>query len=151
MPYHPAPIAKPEVRHTVDPNRLPSDRHRDLLEQQALLLDAAPVQMWVLADSGTYGRVNRRHADFVGRRPEELLDRTAGCWDRPRQHAGLRQVADVRQHPHGELRSSYDAGPGDHQQRPSGGEAAEHRAPPCRRHDRIRRSIGRRPIRIISR
>ena len=75
MPYHPAPIAKPEVRHTVDPNRLPSDRHRDLLEQQALLLDAAPVQMWVLADSGTYGRVNRRHADFVGRRPEELQDR----------------------------------------------------------------------------
>jgi PAS domain S-box-containing protein len=52
-----------------------ANAERDLREQQSLLLDAAPVQMWIVADSGTYGRVNRRHADFVGRRPEELENR----------------------------------------------------------------------------
>ncbi len=51
---------------------------RDLLELQALLLEAAPVQMWIVAADGTYVRANRRHAEFLGRRPEDLERRPSG-------------------------------------------------------------------------
>jgi PAS domain S-box-containing protein len=36
------------------------------IEEQSLLLDCIPIQMWYLTDIETYGRVNQAHADFLG-------------------------------------------------------------------------------------
>jgi PAS domain S-box-containing protein len=37
-----------------------------------LLLDSIPIQSWYLTDSTTYGRVNRCHAEFLGRPKQDL-------------------------------------------------------------------------------
>ena len=42
-------------------------------EEQALLLDCIPVQLWYLQDARTYGAVNQAHADFVGR-PQKTIE-----------------------------------------------------------------------------
>jgi len=42
-------------------------------EEQALLLETIPVQLWYLKDVQTYGAVNRAHADFLGL-PKEALE-----------------------------------------------------------------------------
>ena len=52
---------------------------RDVLErkseEQRLLLDNIKTQVWYLSDAGTYGRVNRAHADFLGFHPREIAYR----------------------------------------------------------------------------
>lgn len=45
------------------------------LEQQQLLLDTIPVQLWYLTDMETYGRVNQVHADFLGMPKEKMEHR----------------------------------------------------------------------------
>jgi two-component system, cell cycle sensor histidine kinase and response regulator CckA len=49
---------------------------RDILEkkseEQRLLLDGIKTQVWYLSDVGTYGRVNRAHADFLGFHPRKI-------------------------------------------------------------------------------
>lgn len=42
-------------------------------EEQALLLDSIPTQIWYLKDTETYGAVNKAHAQFVGK-PKEALE-----------------------------------------------------------------------------
>lgn len=42
------------------------------MEELTLMMDTVPIQMWFLTDAETYGRVNRYHADFVGRPKEEM-------------------------------------------------------------------------------
>jgi len=41
-------------------------------ENQRLLLDNIPMQVWYLTDDHTYGAVNRPHADFIGVKIEDL-------------------------------------------------------------------------------
>jgi diguanylate cyclase (GGDEF)-like protein/PAS domain S-box-containing protein len=41
-------------------------------EEQALLLDCVPTQLWYLIDPDTYGAVNQAHADFLGWPKEEM-------------------------------------------------------------------------------
>ncbi|MCF8137527.1 MAG: response regulator [Desulfotignum sp.] len=41
-------------------------------QNQRILLDNIPVQIWYLKTIDTYGAVNRAHADFMGKRPENL-------------------------------------------------------------------------------
>ncbi|MFP4422256.1 MAG: PAS domain S-box protein [Desulfococcaceae bacterium] len=76
------------------------DRLRRKNEELTLLLDAIPIQVWYLADTGRYGRVNQAHADFLGLDKSRLefqplesflsADETAVC------RAGNRQVFDTR-------------------------------------------------------
>ena len=42
-------------------------------EEQAMLLDSIPTQVWYLWDAETYGAVNQAHADFVGL-PKEMIE-----------------------------------------------------------------------------
>lgn len=42
-------------------------------EEQALLLESIPTQLWYLTDAKTYGAVNKAHADFMGL-PKEALE-----------------------------------------------------------------------------
>jgi PAS domain S-box-containing protein len=44
-------------------------------EEQRLLLDNIKTQVWYLSDTGTYGRVNWAHADFLGFHPREIAYR----------------------------------------------------------------------------
>ncbi len=48
-------------------------------EEQALLLESVPTQIWYLTDSETYGTVNQAHADFYGLSREEMEYRK--LWD----------------------------------------------------------------------
>ncbi|MBM4044630.1 MAG: PAS domain S-box protein [Planctomycetes bacterium] len=47
------------------------DSARNIVEQQTLLIESLPVQMWFLTDEATYGAVNQYHADFVGKAKPE--------------------------------------------------------------------------------
>lgn len=57
-------------------------RHRSEAElaqmnaERGLLLDTMNAQVWYLKDVETYGLVNRAHADFMGRRREDLQNRS---------------------------------------------------------------------------
>lgn len=42
-------------------------------EEQALLLESIPIQLWYLTDIDTYGAVNQAHADFLGL-PKEAIE-----------------------------------------------------------------------------
>lgn len=44
----------------------------DVVGLQAEMNDLAPIQMWSLTNADTYGRVNRRHAEFLGRDKQDL-------------------------------------------------------------------------------
>ncbi len=70
--------------------------------------------------------------------------RSGGC------AADLRKVADVGQHPDGQLRLADHEHPRQRQQQAARGERTEQGAPDGQAHRRIRRSTGSRPIRIIS-
>ena len=48
-------------------------------EEQALLLESVPTQIWYLTDVETYGAVNQAHADFCGLSREEMEYRK--LWD----------------------------------------------------------------------
>ena len=48
-------------------------------EEQAVLLDCIPTQLWYLWDAHTYGAVNQAHADFVGRPKEDMEFRPIHC------------------------------------------------------------------------
>ena len=61
-----------------------------------------------------------------------------------------RQVAQIGQHPHAELRASQHADAQDDEEEPDAGERAQGAAPHRRAHDRIRFSTGSRPIRTIA-
>ena len=52
-------------------------RHKS--EEQTLLLETIPTQIWYLTDVETYGAVNQAHADFFGLRREEMEYRN--LWD----------------------------------------------------------------------
>jgi diguanylate cyclase (GGDEF)-like protein/PAS domain S-box-containing protein len=41
-------------------------------EEQAILLDCIPTQLWYLQDADTYGAVNQAHADFLGQSKEKI-------------------------------------------------------------------------------
>ncbi len=73
--------------------------------------------------------------------------------ERPRADAAARlgEVAQVGQHPDRQLGPPDRRHPRHHEQDPETDTGPQHDAPQCRRHDRIRRSVGSRPIRIISR
>lgn len=43
-----------------------------LFDEQSHLMDILPVQIWVMSDIETYGRVNQQHADFMGMKKEDL-------------------------------------------------------------------------------
>ncbi len=44
----------------------------ELTQQQSLIMDTVPIQMWFLTDAETYGRVNQFHADFMGLKKENM-------------------------------------------------------------------------------
>ena len=48
-------------------------------EEQALLLESVPIQIWYLTDVETYGAVNQAHAEFYGLSREEMEYRK--LWD----------------------------------------------------------------------
>lgn len=51
-------------------------RNRELVElanEQTLLLDTMDAHVWYLTDKGTYGKVNRAHALFLGRTADSLV------------------------------------------------------------------------------
>ncbi|WP_291319748.1 PAS domain S-box protein [Desulfonatronospira sp.] len=52
---------------------------RSMTEEQSLLLESVPVQIWYLKDPETYGSVNQAHADFFGLTREEMQHRK--IWD----------------------------------------------------------------------
>jgi hypothetical protein len=64
--------------------------------------------------------------------------------------ADLREVANVREHAHGELGFADHEHPRDDEQQPARGHGTEQGPPQRQAHRRIRRSTGNRPIRIIS-
>ncbi len=43
-----------------------------LVEQYSMMMDTAPIQMWFLSSISTYGIVNQHHADFLGKRKQEI-------------------------------------------------------------------------------
>jgi PAS domain S-box-containing protein len=45
-------------------------------EEQALLLETVPIQLWYLTDVKTYGAVNQAHADFLGLPKETIENRS---------------------------------------------------------------------------
>ncbi len=45
---------------------------KSMLEQCELLLDDVDIQLWTLQDIETYGFVNKSHANFIGKRKEEM-------------------------------------------------------------------------------
>jgi diguanylate cyclase (GGDEF)-like protein/PAS domain S-box-containing protein len=47
-------------------------------EEQALLLDCIPTQLWYSQDADTYGAVNQAHADFLGRSKEAIQNQPRG-------------------------------------------------------------------------
>lgn len=49
------------------------ERLRQKNEEQALLLESIPTQLWFLTDPYTYGAVNQAHADFLGL-PKHFLE-----------------------------------------------------------------------------
>jgi PAS domain S-box-containing protein len=53
-------------------------------EEQALLLDAIPTQVWYLTDVETYGRVNRAHAEFLGRSKADMENKNWWIFSRGR-------------------------------------------------------------------
>ncbi len=52
-----------------------TDSTLNMVEQQTLLIESVPVQMWFLSDEITYGSVNQCHADFVGKEKPEIEHR----------------------------------------------------------------------------
>ncbi len=50
------------------------DHHaiKTLLDQQSLMIDTIPIQIWFLTDVDTYGKVNTCHASFLGKQKEEI-------------------------------------------------------------------------------
>jgi len=55
------------ISRDVTVQRKNEKRISHLLDEQRLLLDTIPVQLWFLSDPLHYGRVNRAHARFLGR------------------------------------------------------------------------------------
>ncbi len=45
---------------------------QEVIEQQALMMDTIPIQMWFLSDIETYGRVNQSHASFMGLQKQDM-------------------------------------------------------------------------------
>lgn len=43
-----------------------------LAEQQSLLIDSVPIQVWFFTNSHTYGRVNKSYLDFLGKSKKEV-------------------------------------------------------------------------------
>jgi PAS domain S-box-containing protein len=41
-------------------------------QNQRILLDTIPVQIWYLTTEDTYGLVNKAHADFIGKHPKDI-------------------------------------------------------------------------------
>jgi hypothetical protein len=41
-------------------------------DEYSLMTDTVPVQIWVLSDMNTYGRVNQNHADFMGMEKKDM-------------------------------------------------------------------------------
>lgn len=48
------------------------ETERRVLEDRAILLENIKTQVWYLTDDHTYGAVNKSHAAFLGRTPEEV-------------------------------------------------------------------------------
>ena len=46
---------------------------KKIVEEQKLLLDNIPAQIWCLTDPITYKSINKAHADFLGLRKEEVI------------------------------------------------------------------------------
>lgn len=49
-----------------------------LSDELSHMMDTIPVQIWVMADAITYGRVNQQHADFMGMKKEDLEYKNLG-------------------------------------------------------------------------
>ncbi len=45
-------------------------------DEQSLLLDNTQTQIWFLTDAETYGRVNKAHAEFLGKTPEDFRNKS---------------------------------------------------------------------------
>ncbi|MCP4134958.1 MAG: response regulator [bacterium] len=45
-------------------------------EEYLLLLDNIPIQVWYLNDTETYGKVNNSHAEFLGKKKEEMENKS---------------------------------------------------------------------------
>jgi len=64
-------------------------------EEQALLLESVPTQIWYLTDVETYGAVNQAHADFNGLPREEMEFRQ--LWDfLPREEAKVCREGNIQ-------------------------------------------------------
>lgn len=46
------------------------------VREQQLLLDSIPIQIWYLKDEKTYGAANKAHAQFLGKKKEELVNKS---------------------------------------------------------------------------
>ena len=68
-PYHGGGVLSYGEQMMPEDDILSPDERLDL---QSLLIDTVPVQMWYLSGVDTYGRVNRAHADFMGKPKQEL-------------------------------------------------------------------------------
>jgi len=62
-----------EVTLEITERKQAEESLRRKAEEQALLLESVPTQLWYLTDVETYGAVNQAHADFLGL-PKEALE-----------------------------------------------------------------------------
>jgi PAS domain S-box-containing protein len=67
------------------------ERLRRKNEEQSLLLDAIPTQVWYLTDEETYGRINQAHADFIGLPKDRIECRRLTDFLRPEEAAVCRE------------------------------------------------------------
>lgn len=67
------------------------ERLRRKNDEQALLLDAIPTQVWYLTDEATYGRINQAHADFIGLSKDRIEGRRLTDFLPPEEAAVCRE------------------------------------------------------------
>ena len=125
-------------QHLLDPEVV--DGHR-----QVRALEPAPDRR--VAAEDPLQRVRRRGEH----RPEQGAEGAGLPRGTDRRPVGLREVAHVGQHPHGELRAAEHEDPGGHHQQAGPDPGAAQRTPGGRAHDSTRRSVGSRPMRTIVR
>lgn len=69
------------------------------MDSQMAMLDNVRCQVWVLLDSQTYDLANQAHAQFLGRRPEELKGRDLReVWSKDEAERQIADNADVFRH-----------------------------------------------------
>jgi PAS domain S-box-containing protein len=75
--YHPdASFSKLAMIIDISSQKEAEQSIKQKIEEQKLLLDNIQTQIWYLKDAGTYGAVNKAHADFLNLEKEEIAYKT---------------------------------------------------------------------------